>query len=203
MRLSTSLGRVGGRRCTLLRVREGWWYVVGGLASPVCCLLAELNCAACGACGLQVLMALLEKGADPTKRTKKGEQPLHCAAEKGHIDAIGVLLDTPGCDVNAPGPYKATPLHVASTPAVAELLLSRGADPSIKYRGRTPYTYHTEKGNTATAQAEGDPKKGDDASSNKVDLTGSGSGAGAPSGDADKKPSSGIHFHQGQGPKGS
>ncbi len=106
-------------------------------------------------------MALLEKGADLTKRTKKGEQPLHCAAEKGHVDAVGVLLDAPGCDVNAPGPYKATPLHVASTPAVAELLLSRGADPSIKYRGRTPSTHHTEKGNSATARAiqSWDPSK--------------------------------------------
>jgi ankyrin repeat protein len=100
-----------------------------------------------------MILALLEKGADAAKRTTKGEQPLHCAAEKGHVDAIGVLLDAPGSDVNAPGPYKATPLHVASTPAVAELLLARGADPTIKYRSRTPFKHHSEKGNAATARA--------------------------------------------------
>eukprot|EP01048_Picozoa_sp_COSAG05_P032185 COSAG05_NODE_12182_length_479_cov_1.244737_1_plen_122_part_01 len=85
-----------------------------------------------------MVAALLEKCADPLLRTSKGEQPLHCACEKGHDACVKVLLTAEGVDVNAPGPYKATPLHVASTPSVAELLLDAGADRTLKYRSRDP-----------------------------------------------------------------
>lgn len=51
----------------------------------------------------QVVNALLDAKADPTLRTSKGEQPLHCAAEKGHVEVVELLLRTPGVDVNAPG----------------------------------------------------------------------------------------------------
>ena len=100
-----------------------------------------------------IIAALLEKCADPTLRTSKGEQPLHCACASGQTACVEVLLGVEGVDVNAPGPYKATPLHVASTPAVAEMLLDAGADPTIKYRSRDPATHHSEKDNPATARA--------------------------------------------------
>jgi hypothetical protein len=102
---------------------------------------------------VEVVGALLGKGADPRLRTTKGERALHCAAANGHVAAVTLLLGCEGADVNAPGPYKATALHVASTPAVAEALLQAGADRSIKYRGRTPAVHHKEKGNNPTAAA--------------------------------------------------
>ena len=100
-----------------------------------------------------VVAALLAHKGDPSIRTSKGEQPLHCAAEKGHVAVVALLCTTPGVDVNAPGPYKASPLHVASSGAVAEVLLEHGADKKFMYRGRNPETHHTEKGNTAIARA--------------------------------------------------
>lgn len=102
---------------------------------------------------VEVLRTLLAKGADIRLRTSKGEQPLHCAAANGHLHAVQLLLRTTGCDVNAPGPYKATALHVASTPAVARALLDAGADRTIKYRSRTPEVHHREKGNSGVANA--------------------------------------------------
>jgi hypothetical protein len=71
----------------------------------------------------EVVQVLLEKNADPKQRTSKGEQALHCAAAAGKADTLRVLIGAEGADVNAPGPYKATPLHVATTPACAEILL--------------------------------------------------------------------------------
>ena len=64
-----------------------------------------------------MILALLEKGADAAKRTTKGEQPLHCAAEKGHVDAIGVLLDAPGSDVNAPQLARSSVCSAAHPPS--------------------------------------------------------------------------------------
>ena len=58
-----------------------------------------------------------------------------------------------------------------------------------------------EPGSGTAAEGEGSTKKADDESGNKVDLTKGGGNDGAPSGDADKKTESGIHFHEGQGPK--
>ena len=58
-----------------------------------------------------------------------------------------------------------------------------------------------ELASAVATEAEGNAKKADDADSNKVDLTKAGNDDGAPAGDADKKPSPGIQFHQGQGPK--
>ena len=62
--------------------------------------------------------------------------PLIWAARSGSVDAVGVLLDS-GADVNLPGStgddWDATPLQHAileRQPAVARVLLDRGADPN-------------------------------------------------------------------------
>jgi ankyrin repeat protein len=77
-------------------------------------------------------------------RDADGSTPLHCAAWKGHVPAVELLLDS-GADVNAQsqnGHYGGTPLHAAAhgnSRAVAELLVNRGADvQATSCNGRTP-----------------------------------------------------------------
>lgn len=77
-----------------------------------------------------------------------GSTPLHCAAWKGHIEAVRTLLDA-GAEVNAHNAndhWGTTPLHAAAhanQAAIVELLLEHGADPrAVDMNGRTPM-YHT------------------------------------------------------------
>ena len=53
---------------------------------------------------------------------------LHTAAGLGYLDQIRQMLDEHPERVNEAGPDGATPLHLARNPAVAALLLERGAD---------------------------------------------------------------------------
>lgn len=73
-----------------------------------------------------------------------GGTPLHCAAWKGHAEAVGVLLDA-GADVHARSTndhYGDTPLHAAAHgnhKEVVALLIARGANVNAKNpAGRTP-----------------------------------------------------------------
>lgn len=91
------------------------------------------------------LRSLLE--ADPALlavRDADGSTLLHCAAWKGHLEAVTLLLDA-GADPNAQnenGHWGGTPLHAAAHAnqrAVAALLLERGADArAVSGNGRTP-----------------------------------------------------------------
>ena len=65
-------------------------------------------------------------------------EPLHCAAECGHLEVSRLLLDA-GADTNGHNSWKSTPLHLAVIGAreqllsrahleIAELLVKRGAD---------------------------------------------------------------------------
>ena len=58
-----------------------------------------------------------------------------------------------------------------------------------------------ELASAAATEAEGNTKKDGEGTGNKGDLAKPGNNDRAPAGDADKKPNSGIQFHQGQGPK--
>ena len=63
-----------------------------------------------------------------------GETMLHVVAIWGDVDAARVLIDE-GAVIDVPGEYGCTPLHEATMrgyASVVTLLLSRGADPSLR-----------------------------------------------------------------------
>jgi len=74
--------------------------------------------------------------------------PLHCAAWKGHVEAVGILLAA-GADVNAVnqnGHWGPTPLHAAAhgnQAPVAELLIQHGANVNALDTGGNTPLFHT------------------------------------------------------------
>jgi hypothetical protein len=75
---------------------------------------------------------------------KEGRTPLHCAAERGSVDACRALVDS-GAALNARDDNGETPLHYAVRdrwrPGVG-LLIAGGADPQIPdLWGRTPLNF--------------------------------------------------------------
>jgi len=70
---------------------------------------------------IDVMKALLEKGADPNVQDKHGDTPLHMAAMNGFADRVELLLhyDAKPTIRNAGGK---TPLDVAKSPEVRKLL---------------------------------------------------------------------------------
>jgi len=85
--------------------------------------------------------------ADVDAYNYKGEAPLHCAMVVGMRNIVELLLSA-GADVNAVERRKgATPLHLAETKEMAELLLLWGATISLKdYNSRTPLQWAIETG---------------------------------------------------------
>ncbi|XP_067901041.1 ankyrin repeat and SOCS box protein 3 isoform X2 [Heterodontus francisci] len=82
---------------------------------------------------LEILMLLLEKGADKEARDDYGITPLFLAAQYGKLESLRVLLQH-GCDVNCQAFDKATPLFIAAQEGhteCVELLLSNGADSNL------------------------------------------------------------------------
>lgn len=81
--------------------------------------------------GLYTVDALLQGGADPSIKGKKGSTPLHSAARRGNEKIVKVLLEHPKVKVDAKDSSGKTALHLACTEGhcrVCKLLLSKGAD---------------------------------------------------------------------------
>ena len=79
---------------------------------------------------LDIVMLLLEHGADANYPDNNGETPLHLGLRWGFIDIIRLLLNH-GADANYPDNYGGTPLHIASQRGfidIVRLLLHHGAD---------------------------------------------------------------------------
>ncbi|XP_041073393.1 ankyrin repeat and SOCS box protein 3 isoform X3 [Carcharodon carcharias] len=82
---------------------------------------------------LDILMLLLEKGADKEARDDYGITPLFLAAQYGKLESLRVLLQH-GSNVNCQAFDKATPLFIAAQEGhteCVELLLSNGADTNL------------------------------------------------------------------------
>ena len=91
-------------------------------------------------------------------RDKDGSTPLHCAAWKGHGEAVRLLLDA-GADIHAKSQndhYGDTPLHAAAhgnQKDVVKLLIEYGANVNARNRaGRTPLGETTSHNATAAAK---------------------------------------------------
>ena len=75
---------------------------------------------------------LLKKPLNPNVRDESGMTPLHCAARRGHVESLQLLIEA-GAEKNAPdqGPDGMTPLHVAAESGqldVVRHLVEAGAD---------------------------------------------------------------------------
>lgn len=71
---------------------------------------------------------LIQGGADIHKTTLLGRNTaLHLASERDNIHAVKALLTHRETNPNVLNKYKATPLHLAQSVAVADLLISHGA----------------------------------------------------------------------------
>jgi hypothetical protein len=91
---------------------------------------APLHCAA----DASTLRALIDGGADPLARTKKGRAAIHAHARDGHTDCVEALLDY-GIDIDLPGADGKTPLWEATDnhhTDTVRLLLARGADVNVR-----------------------------------------------------------------------
>jgi len=95
--------------------------------------------------------ALIQAGAQVNRL---GWTPLHYAASKAQVGTARLLIDW-GAIVNAPGPDGTTPLMMAALsgkPDIVQLLLSRGADPTMfNTAHETAADWARKRNNTALA----------------------------------------------------
>ena len=103
-----------------------------------------------------ITSALIEAGADVNARSLDGKTPLHSAAIFAD-ERIAAELLTAGADANATDDSGATPLAIAAVRGhntgrnVAEVLLSHGADPNLRFQDVSPLIVAASAGNEEVA----------------------------------------------------
>lgn len=86
-----------------------------------------------GNCEMITFLCQPQQSCEPGVADRDGDTPLHFAAERGHLDAVRLLLSF-GCDVNAIGDLKRTAIHWASLNGfceVVDFLILNGGDCKI------------------------------------------------------------------------
>ncbi len=82
----------------------------------------------------EVVMLLLQKGADINAKNPHGDTPLHHAVSEGHKEVVKLLLQK-GADVTAKNCNGYTPLHFAAHSGytdIVEMFIEQGADITVK-----------------------------------------------------------------------
>ncbi|KAI8910787.1 ankyrin repeat-containing domain protein [Gorgonomyces haynaldii] len=75
--------------------------------------------------------ALLDKGESPDAQDDNGYCPLHAAVSYGHRDLVELLIER-GCNLNLQDNDLDTALHLVESLDLAQLLVEKGADPTLK-----------------------------------------------------------------------
>jgi ankyrin repeat protein len=86
---------------------------------------------------VEVVVLLLEHGADVSTTDNDGAAPLHIASPTGHVSVCSILLEK-GADVAVKRDDGGTPLHYAAFhghATVVQLLFDKGADVQAKTNG--------------------------------------------------------------------
>lgn len=96
-----------------------------------------------------IVKLLLKRGAAPNRKTEhSGSTALNWAVTEGHADAVTALLDG-GADVNLKDKEGAPPLVCAVSRRkiqIMKLLINRGADVNVEYKGKTILSLTKEAG---------------------------------------------------------
>jgi len=103
------------------------------LDRTVSCALSEGLCAACWRGSIELIDALLEKGAELDQVAPSGSAPLHVASSHGQVNVVEYLIER-GANVNVATERGGTALHYAvegEHDEIVRILLSRGADATI------------------------------------------------------------------------
>jgi hypothetical protein len=104
---------------------------------------------------VDVIVALVEMGADKDAKNVRGVTPLHYAADNGHVEAITVLVQM-GADKDAKKVGGVTPIHCAASNGHVEsitVLAQMGVDIAARtVGGETPLQMSIRKGHHQVAQ---------------------------------------------------
>jgi uncharacterized protein len=103
----------------------------------------------------KIIQLLLRHGCDPSAKDNYGTTALFWAANKGHLIATKIMLETDRVGIDAHDDKGSTALHVAvlgEHEAVVSLLLSHGHDTTIQDKdGATAFDITIQKGNSNIA----------------------------------------------------
>ena len=134
-------------------------------------------CEAAGSGHKEVVLLLLDSGAEPDKGDLFDVTALLRAAKHGHTNVVKLLMDK-GADPNAGDKYGWTPLNYAAMngqTSVVKLLIDRGADPNKPtVHPRMPLHWATQNGHEDVVQllldAGADHDKTDDSGRTPLDV---------------------------------